>query len=113
MVEKIINNQTQWDTYIQTLNTDVEGFRIIPKTHAITIRSLDGGEIIVLNNIKIKNNGTIFIWKKWTIANNGTITNKGTINNILGIITNNKDAKLNNDGDINALFKTLEEFLIK
>ena len=101
MVKKTINNQTQWDTYIQTLSPDVEGFRIISKTHEVII--ISPNEVlspIIVNNIKIKNNGTIFIRGLIQFANNGTITNKGTINN-LKLIANNKDAKLNNDGTIN------------
>ena len=56
MIEKTIENQTQWNNYITNLTKDEEDFYVIPKTHQITITASisSSSSLSIVNNKKIK-----------------------------------------------------------
>ena len=96
MVKQTINNQTQWDKYINSLEM-VDGFKVIPEGDEIIIKT----NIIISHNMRCK--GTITNNKGGTITNDNKIENYKTINND-GNITNNSIINnyhtIENDGTI-------------
>ena len=74
-----IENQPQWDEYINGLYTDDTGFKVI-KGLSIADSTYIPGTVLTINEGTIINN-THNIINRGTIINNGTITNRGAIGN--------------------------------
>ena len=106
-----IENQTQWDEYINGLSTVIKGFKVITGLYIDdskfikgTVLTIKEGTIInnthnIINRGTIINNGTITnhgaIGNNYTIENNGTIKNRGAISSTDWQIKSNYTYQIN------------------